>query len=369
MKRMIAMVATAAALTLALCACGGGPSGGNTTSGGNTSTDGGNNPVPPGDAGNSQQATTITAATLTGTNLATLATDGTNLAVLGQISGASQFSDLYITKIDAQGTTLTGWPVSITAPAGSTNVPRVIKASASHVATLHNESPSGKLLLNLYNANGTNAMAQINLSDNADAGDIAIRGDVFYSSRVKSATGNAAHTIFKASTSGALQVQMVPAAKPQKLGVDSTGVYVAGDNDVVKYDANLTAIPLWSKTWSTGTSPVIHDLLAAATYVYVAGSANGHLVITAYQPDGIVKWSREYVDVVPGVNKVHLGINSNNELCMSVGGKFGKFDHLYGNVITTIPVDVPNSDFTAILMKTYFVSGDTVKSLNTGAMF
>lgn len=338
------------AASLMLTACGG-DSGSTAT----TTTDG--------------QATTNPVTTITGTSLATITTDPAgNLAVIGQVNGASSLSDVFVTKIDTAGSALPGWPKSIAASAGTTTAAKVVAANATHVATLHNELPSGDLFINLYTADGIPAMVQTNVGNDVDAGDLALDSAAAYVSRVSKVGSLTENQIFKADLNGNLQAEVLPPMKPTEMDLDAFGLYVAGENMVVKYDKALTA-PIWTASWSTGASPRIDDIMARG-FIYVAGVSDGNLLISAYREDGTVLFSKLHPTIViTAGQQVSLGMNSALEICLSVGGKFGKFDALNGNQINPMPVDVPLGQFAVVGLDAYFVSLDKVVSLYTWGLF
>lgn len=291
-------------MAMTLAACGGGGSNGTTSTGTN---------------GTPQETTSALASVPASVSLSSVSVDTAgNMALAGTNNG-----DAYLTRLSSQGTALAGWPKTIA------NVTvKKIASSANYYAVLYSNA-ANSVLLAVYSAAGAVVVPETSIGTNVEAGDVALDGTDIYVSIVKT-NGPTGNTVFKSTLTGnAPRLQVTTPMASKKLAVQSDGLWVAGDNTVVKYSKDLSATQN-TITWSTGINPVIIDLYAGADgMTYAAGMANGAMNIEAYRSTGQLLFSKSYSTMImDGTKKVRLGQNSFNELCFSLTGKFGKVDRI-----------------------------------------
>lgn len=310
--------------------------------------------------------------TVAGTGLQKLAVDQSSNTLV--VAGNDNNSPLTgtVVRFTNMTTMADGWPRTLTATMNSTTSQKIvrIKTNGTRTATMHVESPDGIVVVETFHNSGAPANLPFvvsELNQNPVVGDIEFDGDILY---VSSTGGTAGNSIYKGDVvaGGAITELSQNNVRPEHIAIRDGYLFAAGDNGVACYLKNFSSSsPVWFKSWSAGTNPAIHDAFASDTLFYVAGSTNGHMMITAYSfSNGAISWSKEYPDIITGPDvKVRLGMNASNELVFTLDGKLGKLNRLNGSIISTAPIAVPDSDFELNGNTAVFLSGSDILSLDT----
>ncbi|NTW27410.1 MAG: hypothetical protein HGA36_03730 [Candidatus Moranbacteria bacterium] len=286
-------------------------------------------------------------------------TTGGSIA-LGRESVVASNNKGILTRLDASGNEL--WKNQIDSPAGNTFIPHSEITDGTRIIVLYERLPLHDWNVYAYDMAGNGGLiSETNIGYGLTSAKVVIDGNNLLIGRIQPQVplpapfpfSNTA-LIYASMISSDPPIVVAPEIDPEFLVVDAGGIVVVGNGKYMKYARDLTTVLQAPVLWSTGISPVIHDVKTDGNATYIAGAVNGILTLTQIGNPAF----RNTAGISVGTDSVQLGFDASGNLFVSVGNRVGRVDKATGEISTIKPpAIIANVPWYISGSNMYFVSG------------